>query len=286
MLGVVAAEWLKLRKRPAVWVCFAIMVALLVLLGYLLSYFIFTYTKPPANPRGPALDYSLLKTALYPAHFHQNTMGGGAQLGGVIALIIGVLAQGSEYGWGTVKTTFTQGPRRLEVLGARLAVLMGLTLVLAVVLLALGALVSWILVTVDGRSSSFPDWETIGKAVLALWLIYSFWALFGFGLATVFQQSALAIGLGLAYALVIEALIFGLADQFVGDASRRIHQWFPLENMTFLVQSFGRASPAAAAGDTATRPFADGTHGVVMLLVYCVAFAALSLLLTQRRDVT
>ena len=284
MIGVVAAEWLKLRKRPAVWVCFAIVIALLILLGYLLTYFIYTYTKPPA--RGPALDYSLLKTALYPAHFHQNTLAGGAQLGGVIALIIGVLAQGSEYGWATVKTAFTQRPRRSEVVLGRLIVLTGLTLLQTVVLLALGALVSWVLVTVDGRSSTFPDWETLGRAVLALWLIYTFWALFGFALATLFQQSALAIGLGLAYALVIEALIFGLADQFVGDASRRIHQWFPLENVSFLVLSFGRAAPPEAAGGTQAAPFADGTHGVVVLLIYCAALVAVSLLLTQRRDVT
>lgn len=281
-----AAEWLKLRKRPAVWICFAIIAVLLIVLGYLLTYFIYTYTKPPMTPRGPAADYSVLKTALYPAHFHQNTMRGGAQLGGVIALIIGVLAQGSEYGWATVKTAFTQRPRRVEVVAGRLVVLAGLTLLLATVLLALGALVSWILVSVDGRSSAFPDGATTAKAVLALWLIYTFWAVFGFALATIFQQSALAIGLGLAYALVIEALIFGLADQFVGDPARRIHQWFPLENASFLVLSFGRATPAEAVGGPAGTPFADGPHGAVVLVLYCAALAAVSLVLTQRRDVT
>lgn len=285
MGGAIAAEWLKLRKRPAVWVCFGLAVALLVLLGYLLTYFIFTYTKPPTNARGVTVDYALLKTALYPAHFHQNTMGNGVQLGGVIALIVGVLAQGSEYGWGTVKTAFTQRPHRVAVVGARLLVLAGFTLVLSIVLLALGAVVSWALASVDGKPTGFPDWYTIFKATLALWLIYAFWAVFGFALATLFQQSALAIGLGLAYALVIEALIFGLADQFVGNASKQIHQWFPLDNMNFVVQSFGRATPPEAT-NAISAPFAGGTHGVIMLLVYCAAFTALTLVLTQRRDVT
>lgn len=281
MLGMLRAELLKVRRRPAVWVCFAILMALVVFLGYLLPYLIFTHTKPPATPRA-TIDYAVLKQGLYPLHFHQNSMNGGSQLGGVLALIIGVLVQGSEYGWSTVKTVFTQGPRRWQVLAARLAVLSGLMLLMAAVLLGLGALTSAALAGVDGRSLAFPDAVTIVKAVLAMWLVFDFWALFGFALATLFQQSALAIGLGLAYALVIEALIFGLADQFVGTASKQIHQWFPLNNMTFLVRGFGPATGAVPEAP----PFAGATHGAVVLLVYCATLTVISLVLTQRRDVT
>ena len=43
--------------------------------------------------------------------------------GGVFALMLGVFALGSEYGWGTLKTLFTQGPSRLRVFAAKLAAL-------------------------------------------------------------------------------------------------------------------------------------------------------------------
>jgi ABC-2 type transport system permease protein len=287
MLALIRAEARKAWKRPAVWVCLILLLVLLVAFGYGISYFIFTYTKPPtgANAGAPRLDYALLKQALYPAHFHQNTMSGAAPLGGVLVMIIGVLLQGSEYGWGTVKTAFTQRPQRWSILIARLVVVAAIALIAAVAVLGLGALTSLVIVNIDGKSSGFPDATTIARAVGGLWLIYFFWAVFGFVLATLFRQSALAIGLGLAYALVIESLIFGLGDQFGGDPIRRIHQWFPLQNTTFLVEAFGQASPARANGGQVVTPFADATHAVVMLFVYCAAFIAGSLGLTQSRDI-
>ena len=287
MLGLIRAEGLKTWKRPAIWVCFGILLLLLLAFGYLLTYFIFTYTKPP-TPRAdtPPLDYAVLKQVLYPAHFHQNTMSGAAPLGGVLVMIVGVLLQGSEYGWGTVKTVFTQRPQRWLVIVARMVVVVAVALIMAAAVLALGALVSWILATIDGKPTAFPSGTTIVKAVLSLWLIYVFWASFGFGLATLFRQSALAIGLGLAYALVIESLAFGLGDQFGGDNIRRIHQWFPLQNTTFLVDAFGSAAPPGVNGAAVRQPFADATHAVVMLFVYCASFIALSLGLTQVRDVS
>lgn len=285
MLAFMRAEALKLRRRPAVWICFGLFLALLLVFGYLLTYFILTYTKPPAGAARP-VDYSALKQALYPLHFHQNTIGGAALVGGVLAMIIGALAQGSEYGWSTVKTAFTQGARRWQVVASRLAVLAVVTLAMSLAAFALAALTSSALAAVDGRSIAFPDAATVVKATLALWLIFGFWAAFGFGLATAFQQSAIAIGLGLAYALVIEALAFGLADQFAGDPARRIHQWFPLQNISFLAQSFGTVSPRDPTGAVAARPFAGATHAVSMLLVYTAAFVALAVGLTERRDVS
>lgn len=289
MFTSLRAEALKTWKRPAVWVCLVILVLLLIVLGYGIEYFIYTYTKPPAPARtgGAPLDYKLLKQVLYPPHFHQNVMNGGAQLGGVLMMIIGVLLQGSEYGWGTIKTVFTQHPPRWAVIVARLVVVAAIAVAAAIALLAIGAVLSWAIAATDGHGGSFPfpDAGTVIKSVLALSLIYFFWAVFGFGLATLFRQSALAVGLGLAYALVIESLAFGLADQFVGDPSRRIHQWFPLDNVGFLVQSFGSAAPERSGAVVAT-PFADGTHGAIVLLLYCAAFAVVSLALTQRRDIS
>jgi ABC-2 type transport system permease protein len=286
VLGVLQGEFLKLRKRPAFWVCIALLLLLLLAFGYLLSWIVFTYTKPPSGPNGlpRGVTYAGLKQGLYPLHFVQNTLSGGiANLGGVLALIIGVLSQGSEYGWGTIKTAFTQRPRRLEWLGGKLVSLALTTLLMTFLLLGVAAVASFALASVDGADRSWPPAQTILKGVLSVWLIYSFWAFFGFGLATAFRQSAMAIGLGLAYALVVEALIFGLLVQFVGDPVRQFQQWFPLANTSYLVQSFGSASRELGV---APKPYADATHAVTMLLLYCAAFVILSAVFLQRRDVT
>jgi len=286
ILGVLQGEFLKLRKRPAVWVCIAILLLLLLAFGYLLSWIIFTYTQPAsagpnALPRG--VTYKELKQSLYPFHFIRNTLNGGTQLGGVLALIIGVLSQGSEYGWGTIKTAFTQRPRRVEWLAGKLISVALTTLLMTLLLLGVAALTSFVLASIDGADRSWPDAATILKGSLGAWLIYTFWALFGVALATLFRQSAMAIGLGLAYALVIEALIFGLLGQFVGDPVRRVQQWFPLANAQYLVQSFGSATRDLGPPP---KPYADATHAVTMLLIYCAAFVLVSAVSLQRRDVT
>jgi ABC-type transport system involved in multi-copper enzyme maturation permease subunit len=287
VLGVLNGEILKLRKRPAVWICIAILVVILLAFGYLIEYFIYTYTTaatggPNAPPPGTP-SYKVLKQALYPLHFVQNTIQGGTQLGGVLAMIIGVLAQGSEYGWGSIKTAFTQRPRRLEWLAGKMVSVALTMLVMSLVLLLVAAATSLLLATIDGADRTWPNTTTIVKGILATWLIYCFWAFFGFGLATLFRQSAMAIGLGLAYALVIEALIFGLLSGFVGDPVRRVQQWFPLANAGYLVSSFGQAV-RFRGGETA--PYADATHAVVMLALYTAAFIVLAAVLIQRRDVT
>lgn len=286
MSGVPAsflAEIRKLRQRPAIWVSFGILVALLVLFGYVVSYIFYSHppsTGPNQLPRG--LSYDQLKQSLYPARFVPNTIGGGSQIGGVIAMIVGVLVQGSEYGWGTLKTLFTQRPGRLTIVAGKFAAVAVMTLVVAAVLLLVAAAVSFGLATVDGKSTAFPPGQDIVKGLLALWLILFFWSCFGIALATLFQQSAMAIGLGLAYGLVIEGLIFGLLTQFGGDDVRRIQQWFPIANATYLSSSFGRAIAIGREG----KPFADATHGVVMLLVYVAAFIGVTAYFTRRRDVT
>jgi ABC-2 type transport system permease protein len=287
VFAVLNGEILKLRKRPAVWVCVAILLLILLAFGYGIEYIVFTFTSPATSgPNGPppgTPSYKVLKQALYPLHFVQNTFQGTTQLGGVLAMIIGVLSQGSEYGWGTVKTAFTQRPRRLEWLSAKLISVVLTMLLISVVLLFVAAATSLLLALVDGADKAFPDRVTIAKAILATWLVFCFWAIFGFSLATIFRQSAMAIGLGLAYALVIEALIFGLLTAFVGDPARQFQQWFPLANASYLVESFGQAVQGASR---TPKPYADATHAVAMLLLYCAAFVATSAALLQRRDVT
>ena len=157
-------------------------------------------------------------------------------------------------------------------------------LVIVLGLFAVDAACSWIVAHLDGKTSSFPAADVIVKAIGAAFLIFSFWAVFGFALATAFRQSALAIGLGLAYALVIELLIFGLLAGLGGSVVKPIQQWFPIANSSYLSQSFGQVRFRGL--ESQPVPYADATHAVVMLLLYVIAFTTISAWLTRTRDVT
>jgi hypothetical protein len=65
---------------------------------------------------------------------------------------------------------------------------------------------------------------------------------------------------------------------------RPIQQWFPIANSGYLSASFGQVRFRGIQGQP--TPYADATHAVVMLLLYIVAFTAISAWLTRTRDVT
>jgi len=155
---------------------------------------------------------------------------------------------------------------------------------MVVALFATDALASLLVVTIDGKAVEFPAADVILKAIGAGFLIFGFWAIFGLALATVFRQSAMAIGLGLAYALVVELLIFSLLSALGGDIVDKIHQWFPIANTGYLAESFGQITFRGIPRNAA--PFADATHAVIVLLLYVVAFTAISAWLARTRDVT
>lgn len=285
MLAAFRGEMFKLVRRPAVWVCIAILLVLALLIGYALFWFI--YTHPPAGATQglpPGTKMSDFKVTLYPANLVKETLSMWADLGGVFALILGVLVQGSEYGWGTIKTLYTQRSGRLVMLFGKLASLAVVVLIMVVALFAVDAAASLLVATIDGQNTTFPTVEVIAKGVGACYLIFGFWALFGLWLATLFRQSAMAIGIGLAYALVVERLIFGLLGGVGGNTIKEIQQWFPIANTTYLVQSFGAVRIRGV--DTTASPFAGATHAVLVLLLYFAAFTAIAAWFSRTRDVT
>jgi ABC-2 type transport system permease protein len=91
-----------------------------------------------------------------PEHLVGTLMGGFPFLGGVLELMLGVLAFGSEYGWGTLKTLFTQRPGRLHVFGAKLLALAGTLIAFVLVVFALGALASYAIAVREGAEVSWP----------------------------------------------------------------------------------------------------------------------------------
>jgi ABC-type transport system involved in multi-copper enzyme maturation permease subunit len=289
MMAAFRGEMFKLIRRPAVWVCIGMLLLLALLIGYALLWLVFTH-PPAGSTQGlpPGENLSDAKVALYPANLVKETLGMWGDLGGAFALILGVLVQGSEFGWGTIKTLYTQRSGRLAMLGGKVAALAVIVLVMVVGLFAVNAAGSIVVATIDGKSTSFPALDVIAKGVGACYLVFGFWALLGLSLATLFRQSAMAIGLGLAYGLIVERLVFGLLAGLGGNAIPSIQQWFPIANTTYLVQAFGPAVSlrVGTAVSTARAPFADANHAVVMLVLYLAAFTVISAWFSRTRDVT
>jgi ABC-2 type transport system permease protein len=282
-LSAFRGEIHKIFRRRAVWVNIILLLVLAIGMGYVLVAILAAF-PPPTPSGGQALDFKALKDGLYPLNFVKTTVGGTwASLGSIFALVLGVLVQGSEYGWGTVKTMYTQQPGRLVMLAGKLGALAVVVLVMVLALFAGDALASVVVATTDGKPIVFPTAIDIIGGIGASFLIYGFSAGFGFALATLFKDSAMAIGLGLAYSQVVEFLFFGLLWN-VGFVNT-IRVWFPFQNTGFLARAFGTGSSVLGGGATG-KPLADGTHAVVVLIIYLIALVCVAAVVVRQRDVT
>jgi ABC-2 type transport system permease protein len=274
MTRSVAAELLVVRKRLSTWILLGIWTLLALVFAYVVPYI--TYLN--GESRAPLTD-------LLPQHLVGNLMAGFPFFGGVFALQLGVLAFGSEYGWGTLKTLFTQRPGRLRVFAAKLLALAATLVPFVLVVFALGALASYALAWREGADVAWPSAWLLLRGLGAGWLILAVWSAFGVLLAVLSRGTSLAVGIGILYALVIEGLLSALASQV--SLLDRLVEFFLRANGYSLVTALG-VSPDDVANNgpgSFSGPFVGGAQALLVLASYLAALLVASGWLLRRRDV-
>jgi ABC-type transport system involved in multi-copper enzyme maturation permease subunit len=272
MLGSVRAELAKLGRRPAVWLLLGVAVSLGLT---------FTYLVPYAGASGatggvPNGDRGL--AAVLPDQLVGNSVGGLPVFLGAIALILGVLAVGGEYGWGTWKTVLTQGPSRLTVYAAKLVALAVATLAGMLTMFAAGALASGVIAAAEGEPARWPALGDLVVGVGAGWLMAGMWAALGALLAIALRGVALPIGLGLVWLLAVQNLLAAIAAPLL-DWVARAQEYLPGPNA-------GSLAAALGAGDTpGVEALVGGGRAAVAVAAYLVAFGLLGGALLRRRDI-
>ena len=202
MTRIVTAELLMIRKRASTWILLAIWTALALTFAYVVPYIQYT------NDSGRRSLAELLPEGLV-----GTLLAGFPFFGGVLALMLGVLTVGSEYGWGTLKTLFTQGPGRLRVFGAKLLAVAATLLVFVLVVYVLAAVARWAIALNEGVEVTWPSAWLLIRGIAGGWLIFAVWAALGILLAVVTRGTALATGIGILYAFVVEGLLSALARE-------------------------------------------------------------------------
>jgi ABC-2 type transport system permease protein len=268
-----SAELLVLRKRAATW----ILLGIWTLLGVFFAYVV-PYALDPEDAVGGVRQF-------LPQSLAGNLLEGFPFFGGVFALMLGVFAFGSEYGWDTLKTVFTQRPGRLRVFASKLAALAVALVPFVLVLFATGAVASYVIAQIESAPVDWPSAWVLLRAMAASWLILAVWAALGVLLGVLTRGTSLAIGIGILYALVIEGLLSAFTDSV--DALEPLSQVFLRANGYSLAtalgasaDSIGQSGPGAFGG-----PFVGGGQAVAVLIAFALAFVALTGWLLRRRDV-
>jgi ABC-type transport system involved in multi-copper enzyme maturation permease subunit len=145
--NLLAAEWLKLSRRPLAWVLLAVFLLLMVL--YLSAWFLIVALHEGAIGPGEAR-FDLLRPEQLAELKRQLSFPGifGAVLGqvnstgGICAIILAAGLLGSDYGWGTLRTTLIRAPYRGRLLLAKLLALLLALLAGIIIALIVGALLA------------------------------------------------------------------------------------------------------------------------------------------------
>jgi ABC-type transport system involved in multi-copper enzyme maturation permease subunit len=273
MIATIKAEWRKNRFRPAFLVSSGIIAAINVLV-YGVDWYLALH--PTAGDRQAV---SLL--TLYPDQFVNNVMGAGFPLGAAMAIVLGALIAGSEYSWGTMKTTLTQGPGRLTTWFGRVGVFAAWMGILTVILFAMGAASSVVVASFEGHAIAWPAVVDIAKGIGAIWLVFAVNGAIGLALGVLIRHSAAALGVGLIYVLAVELIAVRFIDILNGGAYKWIGNYFVGQNATALLQSF--TSPAFGRS---LAPVIGAEQAVLTLVAYFTVFIVAAAVLLRQRDVT
>ena len=139
-----------------------------------------------------------------------NVLLGGGEFATFIPIftaIMGVLAVGHEYRYGTIQPTLTAVPQRSRLLTAKLVVVAVVTLAVVAVSLLINTIIGTIF------WGELPDlgMDPLNEVIPGYFVMVLLWAILGIALAQLFRGVPSAIVVLLVTPLIVEGLITGLA---------------------------------------------------------------------------
>jgi ABC-2 type transport system permease protein len=189
----------------------------------------------------------------------------------VFAMILGITGMTGEYRYQTVSATFLASPRRARVVVAKMAAHLlygagyGLT-----ALLAAGVVGSVVIVVRGHQVDLTADGVLRGMALTVV--AVALWTLVGLGIGTMVRNQIAAILLGVVVAFILEPVLSLVLHSLHLDTVAR-----------FLPTN---ASAALTQPERTNLDYLGWWAGGLVLLGYALAFAAVGVLLSRRRDIS
>ena len=257
-------EWFRLRRRTEFWVILGLLalavVGTLAVSAGVLRLFDSAVSIPPYGY--PLLVFELL-----------------SRLGPFLGIVLAGMILGSDYGWGTFRSLFARGQFRWQVVAAKL--------VLAALILAVVWIASWALAAVVGLlAASTPtngleivpgasgSWIESTARFASAWPASMAYLLLGALLCAVGRSTAFGLGVGIAV-LIVESIAYpaaGAISQLALDVNLGDYTRWTLWGVTRGLM--GRDD------DLGSWFFLPA------VVAYAFVFAALAVLVTERRDVS
>jgi ABC-type transport system involved in multi-copper enzyme maturation permease subunit len=195
----------------------------------------------------------------------------GAFVGQIVAVVIGAMAFGGEYGSGMIAATFAATPRRLRAFAAKAAIVWIVVTLVSVV----AAFASFFVVRPIQRGNGYvapaypdPDLtsEPVLRAILGTGLLLGLIAVIAVGVGAILKKSSLGITISLA---VLIAPFLLLPNGW----TRSVQRWSPMAG--FSIQQ------TVVRNDTIRGPWT----GLAVTAIYAIAVIVIAAIVTNRRDI-
>ena len=278
--GLVRGELFKIRKQWTTWIMLGLLVCVMALPNLVLMSVSQLKTRITTAPldvlyRITGIDLPIIRIFL-----------------GFFLLILTARVFGLEYQLGTIRIILGRGVGRLQLLSAKL---------LAVVLVALAVLVGALVY--EGLWSVILFLSFAGNLSVLSAATPTFWSDTGMFLVTVLISMGATILLAMAVTTIGRSLSFGLSfalswfavDNFGvvimtlafrltgNDFWQNVTAYFLGPNLNLMQQVIVGSHPSPVGITPLVT--VDGTHTLVVALVYSLIFAVTAVVLTRQRDV-
>jgi ABC-type transport system involved in multi-copper enzyme maturation permease subunit len=281
LTAMTRAELVKLARRPASWVLLAAAVTLSQVFGFVIPYL--SYRSGSGNAMTDGASSAQLLAGTLPAEVVTNTTAAFPVFTGALGLVLGAVVSGSEFTGDTVKTLFTQGPRRGRVFLAQALALVVATGVGVLVLFATCAASATGIALAEDQPLDWPSLADLASGLGSGWLVMTMWATVGAALAVVLRSVALPIGLGVVWILGVENLVSAVAGTTL-TSLKPLRDVLPGTSSGSLIVSV--IPPQVAELPPGVRAVVSGERGLVTVAAYAIVAVLAMVAVTRRRDVS
>jgi ABC-type transport system involved in multi-copper enzyme maturation permease subunit len=288
-LNILSIENTKILKRRMLWIELGILATLLIVLYGIV------YAAMQANTSQqevPAEARTVLREIIiWPgALLNALSFAGGNNLGGLLLIVLVGTVTAQEYTWRTMHLWLSRGIPRSTLLGAKFTSLLLPALLIVVTPLVFGGGITAIFsLAMDGNLHL--DQLNFGNLLLsAVRTTYTLlpYAALTFLLAIVTRSTAAAIGIGLAYSLLVE----GVASQIfilIGGIFRDLIVYLPgslAEGLLKLNQSAMSGHVVIGSQEVPTIKYLAPVPSVIGIALWTLFFLVLAVWAFRRQDLT